>query len=366
MSFFSSKNKSTYKLSVSLKSSSIDIQLIEINSNNKRSVLFLEQKVIFLENSQDPQLYTNQYTKELSQIFKINRDKIKSILKNNHVDVDFVLHSPWFTSSISVIEHKERAELNESFISKKLATFKAESNLFFLEKRIIKIQANGYDVEKINDLVCENINIYVYSSYISKNIQELLSKVIKENISKINKISYVTSPILFLDNIKRFLIKEDNVVFIYVDSEITQVGIIESDSLVYFSTFPIGKHDFLREIKFNIETYDYDLLYQKEIKLKSPKQQESFDSLKNKWSNSVKESLKLFQKNVPNKLLIISDQKTAKFFYDNLSISIKDSSDNILKNSRIINFDLSLFKDIIEYKTQTGDNELDLKLEALI
>ncbi len=366
MSFFNSKNKSSYKVSISLKSSSIDIQLIEINPNKKRTVLLSEQKIIILENSQDSKLYTSQYTKELSQILKNNKIQIKKIIGNNDIDINLILHSPWFTSSISSIEHKEKVEVNSNFISKKIAGFKTQTELFNLEKRVIKIQANGYELNNIDDLICENVHLNVYLSYISKNIQGTLVKVIKENISNINSISYISSPMLFTDNIKRFMIREDNVTFIYIDSEITQIGIIENDSLDYFSTFPIGKHDFLREIKFNVQTYDYDVLNQKEIKLKSPKQQEAFDNLKSKWAISVIKSLELFQKNIPSKLLIISDHKTINFFSNLLLTLIKENSKNILKNNRIINFDLSLLKDIIVYKTPEGDNELDLKLEALI
>jgi hypothetical protein len=152
----------------------------------------------------------------------------------------------------------------------------------------------------------------------------------------------------------------------HIGGEITEIGFVEDDSLSYYSTFPIGRHDFLREVQTDIKNYDYDLLYQKEIQLKQPDHQKRFDELKVLWANYVIESLTTYKKNVPSKLLIISDTKTKDFFVTLLTDKIKNDAAGFLTHHRIINFDISLLKDIISYKTPVYGNELDLQLEALI
>lgn len=366
MSFFSSKVKQTYTLVVSLKSSSIDLQLMSTNSQNKREVLFVERNIIFLENSQEPSLYTAQYSKELTHLFTKNHTKIKQIIQNQPLCISIVLFPPWFTSSITSFEHQEQVILNEDFLTQNIKTLEVNDALQILERRVIKIQANGYTLDHLTHTKCSDVHVKVYSSYISKNINTLLIDSLKKFFPEHQNIVYTTSPILIFDQIRRFMVREDNAVFLYVDSEITQVGIIENDSLVYFVTFPLGTHDFLREIQSTVQTYDYDLLYQKEIQIKSKKQQEQFDALQKKWANLIIESLALFNKNVPSKILILSHTKTRTFFTDLLTQTIKQDSESVLKNNRFINFDISLLKDIITYKTPTGENELDLKLEALI
>jgi hypothetical protein len=366
MSFFKSKNKQTYTLSISLKSSSIDFQLMSSTSSTKKEVLLVERSVILLENSQDPVLYTSQYIKELTLLFEKNNTKIKQITQNSPLTIHFVLWAPWFTSTISSIEHKEPTTITNDFLLKKLTQVSTDKKIYNLEKRIIKIEANGYQLDRLAKTKSSNIQLSVYTSYISEQIHTLLQDNIQKYFPLSTKISYTTSPLLILDNIKRFMIREDNVIFLNIDGEITEIGIIENDSLVYFSTFPIGIHDFLRGVQDNVRTYDYDLLYQKEFQIKSKKQELQFDILKKKWGLSVIQSLELFNKHIPNKILIITNTKTKDFFTDILLTSIKENPQNIFQNNRIINFDISLLKDIIEYKTPTGENELDLKLEALI
>jgi len=162
------------------------------------------------------------------------------------------------------------------------------------------------------------------------------------------------------------MIQEDNVISIYIGGEITELNIIKDDSLVYFATFPIGKHDFLRSLNTTIKTYDYELLNQKEIQIKSKKQEMLFEKTKLDWSQSICDLLHHFNQQVPSKLLILTDAKTRPFFINLITNSISQNPESILKNHRIINFDISMFKDIISYKTPVGDNEVDLIIEALI
>lgn len=365
MSFFNSKNKFTYTLSISLKSSSIDFQLINSTHPFKKEVLFVEREIMLLENSQDPLLYTSQYTKKLSELFEKNHTKIKQLIQNNPLSIHFILYSPWFTSSINIISQLEPVILDEKFVSQKIEQFQTNKKLKILENQIIKIQTNGYRLEQLTETKTSDIHLQIYSSYISEQIQDLLTKVVQKYFPLKDTIHYTTSPLLISDSIKRFMVKEDNVTFLNIGGEITEMGIIKDDTLDYFTTFPIGIHDFLRGIQSNIKTYDYDILYQKEIQIKIEKNKEQFELLKKTWQGQVDNSLKIFGGNVPNKIIIITDQKAQAFFIDLLSESIKSNEESTLKNHRIINFDISLLKDIILYKTPIGEGELDLKLEAL-
>lgn len=359
MSLFKQKNNSSYSLFVSLKSSSIDIQLVKISSNNKREVLFCNRNILLLENSQDPQLYTKTYIKELDQTLKNNQLQISRLAENKELQVVFVLYTPWFTSHIDSLFFKEQITLNEKFIDAELEK-KSETELKLLEKHIIKIETNGYSVTDIEDLVCSNVKIDVYSSFISRETHATLIKTIKQYFPKTKEFLCKTSPMMFTQAINTFMVREDNEVFINITGEITEVGIIEDDALVQFATFPIGIHDFVRATQSNIKSYDYDLLYQKEITIKSAKDTARFEQLKQDWINSLTQTLTYSKQHIPNKVLILGHYKTLEFF----STLLKNVP--LLTNHRIITFDNSLLKDIIVYKTPLGDNELDLKLEALI
>lgn len=366
MSFFNSKDKPFYRLTIALKSSSINLQLCEVFNSNKIDVIHSVEETIYLENSQDPKLYTSHFVKKLNDILSQNIINIKRLIGKNEPEIVFLLYTPWFTSTITTILQKEIVTINNSYLSKKISKLQTSDNLYCLEKKIIQIKANGYTLSDYNNIKSDNIEIDVYISYISNQTKMMLSDLIRKFFYTCPISKFVTSPILHLDSIKRFMIKEDNLAFIHVDNEITEIGIIENDSLSFFITFPIGIHDFLKSINSIVKTYDYNLLYQKEILIKSPIQKEQFELVKSNWEKSIIESFNIFKGNIPKKILLKTNSKTKDFFETILNQSIKKEQNTVVSNHRIIDFDISLLKDIITYKTPTGEIELDSKLQVLI
>ena len=314
MWFFNSGPKSSYAISIALKSSSIDLQLIKIPEKGKREVVLAERKMILLDNSQDPQLYTKQCISELAKLLKSSTKEIQALSQGKITRTVVTLYAPWFTSDISAITHKQSVVISEKFLDSQLKGIKTPDQLVNLEKKVIRILTNGYSVTALSESKFSNISMDVYSSYISRQIYDALDKTISTSLPRSGPITYMTSSVLIFSQIKTHLVHEDNVSFIYVGGEITEIGIIEDDSLTYFATFPIGKHDFLREIQGATKTLDYDLLYQKEIQIKSEAQQKRFDALKKQWSDTLIQTILSYKSDVPSKLLVIADSKSKDFF----------------------------------------------------
>lgn len=366
MSFFNSKNKIGYTLSISLKSSSITLQLITPTQTNKKEVVFLQKKVLFLENSQDPILYMNQYRKELSAILDTTHIEIKKIIGNSSFDITLILYAPWFTCTLTPLLYKQNAVLSESFFANQLKQIQTDPNLRILEKRILKIESNGYNITYSTHLKVSNIEMQVYTSYISKESYEILTQTLLKYFPTAQSTRYRTSPMLIQDQITKFIVQEDNLVFLHIGAEITEVGILQEDALSYFATFPTGTHDFLRILETTTKSYDYDSLQQKQVQLKSDTQKETFQNLSTMWVSSVIQILENFNKNIPHKFILVSDSKTKDFFTGILANYAQNNPESMFKKHRIIDFDISLLKDIITHKTPVGENEIDLKLEALI
>jgi hypothetical protein len=350
---------------IALKSSSIDLQLIRIPEKGQREVLFAERKVILLDNSQDPQLYTKQCVSELASILKQNVKEIQRLTQGKITSTTVLLYAPWYTSEISSIAHKEGVIISEKFLDAQLKGVATPEGLVNLEKKVIRILANGYSVTELSQSKFSNISMDVYASYISRQTYDTISDTIKLSLPRSGNITYATSSVLLFRQIKTHLVNEDNVTFVYVGGEITEVGIIEDDSLSSFATFPIGKHDFIREIQGSGRTLDYDLLYQKELKMKSDSQQQRFEALKAQWADTLIQTVLSYKRDIPSKFLIIADSKSRDFFANLLTATLESGRHELMGQHRIINFDMSHLKDIIIYKTPTLTDELDLQLEAL-
>jgi hypothetical protein len=319
-----------------------------------------------LESSQDPDVYTRQYANELRSLISKHILTIKKNVGISEVEVDLILYTPWFTSKINSVNHTKRVIIDNVFLQNTINEIDLNTHLKTIEKKILKIQVNGYPLTEFTKVKSSNLKIDCYTSFIADNLYTLFKKIITDNFSFIKNINVYTSPILILDTVKKFMIQEDNIISIYIGGEITELSIIKDDSLVYFATFPIGKHDFLRSLNTTIKTYDYDLLSQQQIQIKSKKQEMLFEKIKTDWSQSICDLLHHFNQHLPSKLLILTDAKTRPFFINLITNSINQNTESLLKNHRIINFDISMFKDIISYKTPIGDNEVDLIIEALI
>ncbi len=366
MSFFGSRTTSSYTLSIALKSSSLDVQLISTSHVGKKEVVFAERRILVLKNSQDPQQYTTQCLQELSLFLKAMCKEMHQKCNGKLTHTRVVLYTPWFTSRITPLMHKGPIVLSEKFLVDQLKTIQIPQGLVPLEKKVIKILTNGYTITQLAKEKFTNVAISVYSSYMAHVIHSQLVETIKDAVPMVKKIQFTTSPMMIFNQIKTHLAHEDNVTFLYVGGEITEVGVIEDDTLSYYATYPIGKHDFLRQIDNTVRTYDYDMLYKKEIHLKSDSQQKMFDTLKDQWSQMAFDSLRAFRKDFPSKMLIISDSKTENFFTDLIVAKLKGDAQVGATHYRIINFDISALKDIISYTLPTYAQELDLQLEALI
>ena len=333
---------------------------------NKKEVVFTKKHTILLKNSQDSQLYIEEYIKQLTELFKQNQLILNKIIQNNVFTIEYILYAPWFTSNIEVIEEKGNSIIDEKFIEKKLSELSIPTNLHSIENRIIKIEANGYTLTSIKKIQYPDVKLTVYSSYISKETYTNITNLTLKLFPHTSTISFSTNSICILQNIKQYMIYEDNVIFINPHDEITEVGVIQNDSLAFIATFPIGIHDFLRSIQKNIQTYDYEILNQKQILLKSSQQIEEFNTLKKNWFISLHDTLSLFNTQLPHKMLLIGPPQVKDFFMSILSQFNTQETNTVLKNCRIIDFDISVLKDIIVYKTPIKNTDLDLILEALI
>jgi hypothetical protein len=365
MSLFKKENSTSYTLVISLKSSSIDLQLIKIQNTQKREVVFALRHVLLLKNSQDPTLYTKQYLENLDFLLSKNNVELKKHIRENPLEIHFILYSPWFTSNINSLDEKESVLITPEFLRAKLKTITTPEHLKVIEKRVMKVQVNGYDVYDLIKLKAPNAKIDVYSSYIFKKTLELFTQSIEKHFAGKPKIILSTSPMIILDKVKEYMIREDNLSIICIGEEITDISIVKEDALVYYATFPIGKHDFLRIFDPVVQTYDYEIFQQKQFKFKSSTQEDEFKDIQNKWIQALSTVIRNFDAQVPTKLLVITDTKSYPFFVKLLADSHKNNQEIIFKNYRIINFDISVFKDIISYTT-SSTQEVDLFLEALI
>lgn len=364
--FFNKNKEYSYSLNLALKSSSIDVLLIKNFPNAKKEVVFSQQVAIFLESSEDSQKYIENYFFFFKKFFVDNLINLKGLAGGKIEQINFVLYSPWFTSKLDTFTHKDNAYIDEEFIKEKLKSVKSEKNLKILERRVIKLEANGYTLFDIKKIKYPEVCLTTYTSFISKDIYKKIKAIFEESFPEVKAHTFTSSPLLTLQNIRQFMMQEDNIVFFNIGEEITEIGVIQDDSLSYFVTFPKGIHDFLRIIQTSVKGYDYDLLYQKEIFLKDPDQNKKLDQIRDIWVNYVSQSLNLFSTHIPNKIVLITHKKTESFFIELLQNSIKTNKIKGLENHRIISFDIFNLKDIISFKTPVGENSIDLILEALI
>ncbi|MEK9201685.1 MAG: hypothetical protein AAB944_01815 [Patescibacteria group bacterium] len=193
-----------------------------------------------------------------------------SVLHDLHIrnkvihDVFCVLASPWYVSQTKTITIKEKKPiiLTEKFIETVLAkeekafeesiahssyaeTF--DKNIILAEQKIIHIKLSGYETNEPYGKKSSDIELSLFSSFVSKKISEKLSETIGHSFGgeKIKLHSFCLTSFSTLSDLfpeaKDFLIMD-------ITGEVTDISIVRNGTLVQSASFPSGRNFLIRKM----------------------------------------------------------------------------------------------------------------------
>ncbi len=321
---------------------SIGGALVRFKKNGIPTILFSKREPLTFMPSADSE-------KLIDYTVKLIKSLAADIAKNGKIDnnrIYCVFAAPWFVAqtkvikdsqlkpctvtknSIDTIVKKEQDQFNELVKSGKYADILGSDSII-MEKKILKTKLNGYEVDDPIGKKAKELELTVFSSYISKGILEQIDVAVRSSLvaKSIEHVSYAMASwggcrAVFPEVFDHF--------FIDVSGENTDVSLVLKDVLVENASFPIGRSSLLRAIVKDLNiTPDVALSYlkmslEKTLDNKSTDEmQKIFSAFTAEWRNGFFAVLSEFQKNytLPSSIFLTVDQDCSGFFVDSLRAS---------------------------------------------
>lgn len=259
-------------------------------------------------------------------------------------DAYCVFASPWYVSQTKIVKsendtpvavtketinelvRKEQEEFNKALKEGKYEQlFGPDAQL--LEKKVINVRLNGYDIEDPIGKRARELELTLFSSFMSKDILAKVEDILHQafSVRAIHHYSYALaswggSKILFPDIHDYF--------FVDVSGETTDISLVVRDVLVETMSFPMGRSTLLRKVVKDLKVTPDVALSFLSIKHEGSIEKgfkEKLDAIlapvAEDWHDQLVLSIKTFQKiyALPRSVLVTADSDTAPFFMDALS-----------------------------------------------
>lgn len=248
MSFFSFKKKKSQKyLVVGLETSHIRTCFVELDKNEKPFILAQDVQKVSGENNM------RNTTKALDL-------SLVSLFKKNPINVDSVicvLGGSLYKSYTNIYvkdedtpfsfngrNMKRISEEIFSDMSKEAETdFNLDkSNITFLEKHILHISINGYEVQSIKRENPRKIEISFFGSFANSEVLKIVESTIHRYVRRrvVFQSSSLVQTIVARDTFQYL----DDFTLVNVEDEHTEVSVISNGSFVYKNSFELGSNVF--------------------------------------------------------------------------------------------------------------------------
>lgn len=147
---------------------------------------------------------------------------------------------------------KISATMVDELVEKEMNFFKNEhlkqSGLdqeIFLEKKVMKIRLNGYEVSNYKDKVATELEISVFLTLSGTNVTDLVKSVIGDSLHN-NQIEFHSFSFAYFSVIRDILESNEDFLFIDIGSEITDICVTKEGQFVKSVSFPGGKNEIIR------------------------------------------------------------------------------------------------------------------------
>jgi len=263
--FFNNRRESeSLVLLIDVGSASIGASLARIEKGQHPHILTSIREDISFQEVISSHRFMNAMSHSLDKALRNIQKKTKNF--GNPAHIFCTLSSPWFilkTRSISITRDEEfeiTPEEISNIINSDIEHLKEElketlppSDMRIVEKKIIQIRLNGYEVKNPYKQKTSRVEISAIVGVSSQKVVENIEKRIKSFFHS-KSIHFGAFPIAAFSVIRDIFPAEKNFLFLDVTGEATDVSLVNNNILVETSSFPLGRNFFIREISSELRT----------------------------------------------------------------------------------------------------------------
>lgn len=379
MSIFSFGKKESMSLLVNIGNGGISVALVGFAKNQLPKVIYSTSSEFKSEKSETTRLPSDAI-ELLDSLIKNTFDNSYSNVnwKNKSKNISNVVlsfSSPWVISKSKVIHlSKEKPfivskKFIENIIYEEEKLYKKElrenpdignSNEFITaDKSVVHAKINGYFIDNCIEMKTDNLDLFLYMSVITKNIEDSVNSVIAKHINISPDKVIVNSAVFGLFSVMRDIFPTDsNYLFMNIDSEITDLVHVENHTIEALTTFPFGENSIIRQIAkssnqpFETAKSQFSMfITNKSDSSIVPETEIAFQNSEKEWAVYLEDALSALSSNndiLPRRMYLFSKDDITPVFSDLLKQEKNDTTHNFRKNLDIIDIPDSLFSSYYE------------------
>jgi cell division ATPase FtsA len=335
MSFFSflKRNKKNYSLIINIGSGSVTGGIAKFTEQAGVDMLNYEKEIFPFQEEISVTKHLDLMKSSLdSLITKIRSTGLNKIPTKKGISpkidrVFCLFSSPWSISQTKTvkIEETKAFKVTEKYIHKVVAEQEKQFQTDIgksgkiIERKIIKIRINGYEVENFNNKITNELEISIFFTVVPENIISTVDDIISKTFSLKNMWGH-SSALAIFSAIRNIFPQEEDFIYVDISEEITDISIIRDGVEMLNASTPFGRNDYLRELSKELKITEE--IADSTIKMYSAKENNELASLKsavvienttNKWFASISDVLSSFKEKriLPEKLFLVIDSDLA-------------------------------------------------------
>lgn len=326
MGLFGKKEHAELSIILDIRSASIGGAFVELHAQSAPTVLFTTRQKNFSKEHRDPKEFISVMYKTLASVLEtLQTDGARAIgQKIKHtIPVYVVYSSPWFMSQTKSIRLKKTKpfifteDMFKKIISKE-TLFQKEEGVEKIESDITHVVVNGYELKDPYEKKINEIDIAFYLSAISSQTKETIEKTIKE-VFNTPHIIHRTNTLVTFSTLRHVFSHTPNFLFIEIGGEVTDVGIVEQNTLTHSITVPVGYHEFVRALQNDMKMDEtqarstIETLTSRDEE-KNKKTYEVLDKVAKTWSDTLISAMEEVVFPLPQNIFVISESENQTYF----------------------------------------------------
>lgn len=344
MNLFSTKENQTKIVAVfDVGNGAVSGALVEITRGAKPVILIVEKSDIEPTSESFGELF-GATTKAIESV----GHKLLHAKRGAPTQTFCFLATPWYAGATRVIKMAKSApfvftkKICQDLIDKEIKRFSEEavlgnSDAVLIENKNMSIRLNGYESMDPIGKEAREAEISVFFSVSSKNILESFSHAIHRSFSTVPVTfgSFIFSNFITIRDV--FSGSASNAILVDLGSRVTEVALVQNDTLTSLASFPGGVaqiHDAIRAT-FGISVHEADsLLHLYGTDRLEPSKSKKVASIISrevgKWYTSFDQALGSLDSNpIPTTMFITVDERSAKLFRFTQELTEKRSVANV-------------------------------------
>jgi hypothetical protein len=262
MSFFSfaKRNKESYSLVFNVGSGSVSGGIIRFTEKEGVNMIYYAKEIIPFQNDVIVSRHILLMKDSLTKLaHKIRVEGFKKVPANN---TDFpierafyVFSSPWSNSQTKTIKiHEPKPfKITEAYLNKLVDSQEKEFQTELgktgkiIEKKIIQIKINGYEVSNAINMSTKDLEISVFFTMVAEDILHLVNEAVTKTFHIKNSWCHSLSLAVF-STVRNLFPQFEDFIHIDVSEELTDICIIRDNIMTSMATIPFGRNHFIRNL----------------------------------------------------------------------------------------------------------------------